>query len=312
MVKQKIIRVPEKLYIQTLIAGKSNASIVVDDLQLHKITVPTNDMKAIYDELVTSNPVYFQQQDPTIMPDDEWVESVGLSPMYYYRFKRPADVSLQGIEGAFRMLEDPKMVKYINVLTLAGVNPQDLELILNAKYNISFDSPDFEMYLKYFANYTGWTYTDKELYIASLTDPDYKSLCKKALKDDRASLIWELGLGTDPTTSFDGMMREMYTDCFYYFKKNLKFKPDESQRFGQLFIKIADRLNAIDDKNKESHDIFSELKLGLETTDTIKDKSQRDSSQKVINMDELDFEIPEPVTSQQPIDLDKIMNGEPE
>lgn len=213
MVSNKI-RVPEKLYIQTLIAGKFNSSLVVDDLEMRKIHIPTNDMVAIRDEIVKSNPLYFRDQANTD-PEPEWIESVGLSPMFYYRFKKQTDVSLQGVEGAFAMLEDPRMVKYVTCLALAGIDQTDMELILNAKYNISFEPTDFEIFLKYFANFVGWTYTDKELFINSLTDPNMKSLYKLALTGERAQLIWELGLGTDPSISFDDLLKDMLTDSYF-------------------------------------------------------------------------------------------------
>ena len=286
MVSTKI-RVPEKLYIQTLIAGKFNASMVVDDLEAKKIRIPTNEMLAIRDELLRSNPQYFQDQTNTT-PDDEWLEQTELSPMFYYRFKRQTDKSLQGLTGAFAMLEDPRMVKYINCLALSGVDQTDLELILNAKYNISFEPFDFAMFLKYFANYEGWTYTDKELFIGNYPDPTTKAAYKLALTGDRAQLIWELGLGTDPSISFDDLLRDMLTDSYFYFKKKLKLNPEEAQKFEALAVKIADRLDKSKGEGQEAQDLLSELKIKLTTTDTTKKTS--DDTPKDIN--DLDVELP--------------------
>lgn len=280
------IRVPEKLYIQTLIVGKFNSAFVVDDLNSKKIRIPTDEMLSIRDEIVKSNPQYFQDQANT-NPDDEWLERTELSPMYYYRFKKSTDKSLQGIQGAFAMLEDPRMVKYIHTLTLSGVDQTDLELILNAKYNISFEPHDFEMFLKYFANYTGWTYTDKELFISSIQDSNLKSIYKLALTGDRAQLIWELGLGTDPSVSFDDLLRDMLTDSYFYFKKKLKLNPEDAQKFATLAVKIADRLDKSKSEEQESQDILSEFKIKLRNSDT----SKKDNDvPKDIN--ELDVELP--------------------
>jgi hypothetical protein len=281
-----------------------NSSLVVDDLQSRRIAI-TSGMKQIYSELVTANPAYFQKDNIT-PPEQEWLDSLGISTMYYYRFKKQTDISLQGCEGAFKMLEDPKMVRYVNALALAGINHTDIELILNAKYNISYESPDFETFLEYFANYDGWSYSDKELYINNdVTDPELKSIYKGALKGERALLIWELGLGTDPSASFDDMLQDMFTDSYFYFKKKLKFAPDDAQKFAQLAIKLADRMDQIQDKTREQTDLFSELKFKLDEDSTgTKDKK----STSVVDISEMDVVIPER-TEGKITDLSALMLG---
>jgi hypothetical protein len=301
-----VIRVPEKKYIQALIIGKLNASLVVDDLNSRRIAI-TNGMKQIYAQLVAENPVYFQK-DNTDEPDPDWVKSLGVAPMYYYRFKKSTDISLQGCEGAFRMLEDPKVVKYINTLCIAGVNRTDVELILNAKYNISYESPDFDTYIEYFANYDGWSYNDKELYINNeVQDAELKALYKLAMTGERSRLIWELGLGTDPGASFDDMLQDMFTDSYFYFKKKLKFAPDDAQKFAQLAIKLADRMDQIKDKSREQTDLFSELKFKLEEEST----SKKDTKSQVVDIADMDAIIPER-TEGKITDLSALMNGGPE
>lgn len=299
------IRVPEKKYIQTLIVGKLNSSLVVDDLQSRRIAITTG-MKPIYSQLVTENPSYFQK-DYTGEPDMGWLESLGIAPMYAYRFKKPLDVSIQGCEGAFKMLEDPKMVRFVNALGMAGINRTDIELILNAKYNISYESPDFETFIEYFANYDGWSYGDKEMYINNeVQDPELKAIYKRALTGERTLLIWELGLGTDPSASFDDMLQDMFTDSYFYFKKKLKFAPDDAQKFAQLAIKLADRMDQIQDKTREQTDLFSELKFKLEEDST----SKKDTKSQVIDISEMDVVLPER-TEGKIVNLDALMNGDP-
>lgn len=298
----KIIRVPEKKYIQTLIAGRFNSGMVIDELANHRITVPVNDMKAIYEEMVQTNIKFFQDQ--SVKATDEWISQLDLFPMYYYRFKKVYNAPVLGCEGAFKMLEDPKMVKYVNALALSGVPKSDIELILNARYNISYETPDFDVFIKFFANYDGWSYQDKELFIASLQDVDLRRIYKSALTSERTQLIWELGLGTDPTASFDSMMRDMFTDSYFYFKKNLKFAPDEAHKFAQLSVKLADRMDQIQDKEEKERDIFSELKFKLEVEDT---KSKKKS--KIMDLTDTDLEIPKS-TRTEIADLDSLMNNE--
>jgi len=297
------IRVPEKLYIQTLIAGKFNSAMVVDDLEAKKIRIPSNEMVAIRDEIVKSNPMYFRDQANTD-PEAEWLEQSKLSPMFNYRFqKQLAEVSLAGIEGAFAMLEDPRMVKFVSCLSLAGMDQNDIELVLNAKYNISFEPSDFSIFLKYFANFESWTYTDKELYINSLQDPNLKALYKLALTGERAQLIWELGLGTDPSISFDDLLKDMLTDSYFYFKKKLKLNPDDAQKFAALAVKLADRLDKSKDDAREANDVLSELKIKLTNTDTL----DKRNTAAPVDIEEMDVELPTATEAAIP-NLEAMMN----
>ena len=302
----KIIRVPEKRYIQTLIIGRNNAALIVDELQMRKIPVPTNEMRSIYDEVTHSCPdlTYFKDHGTNLPPEpnQDWLESLELAPMYYYRFNKATDLSLQGCSGAFKMLEDPKMVLYINALSLAGIPLDDVELILNAKYNISYDTPDFKVFANYFANYSEWSYTDKELFVSSQIDLEKKKIYKMALGGERSVLIWELGLGTDPNADFDDMLKDMFTDSYYFFKKNMKYNADDAMKFATLATKLSDRMDAIRDKKADTMDLLSELKIKLVNEDTRKDK-------RVVDLHDMDIEMPEKTTGKI-LDLDTLMNSD--
>lgn len=289
MVK-KTFRIPEKKFIQLLIAGRLNASLVIDELQTRRITPPLADLKALYDEIVDTNPTYFTDFDIPVDPD--WIESLDLGPLFFHRFKIHSPKSLSGCPGAMKILEDPRLVRYILVLCMAGIPRDDLELILNARYDISYDSPDFDVYLKFFANFEGWTYTDKQKYITTVTDKELRYFLQTALTAPRAQVIWELGLGTDPSASFDSMLQDMFTDSYYFFKKKVNHTPDDAQKFAALAIKISDRLESLNDKQREQENIFADLKMKLVEEDT---KSATTS--KVIDAADLDIEIPEQTTN---------------
>jgi hypothetical protein len=303
-----MVRVPELRYIQTLITGRHNASLLIDELTSLKIPVPANDLKIIYADLVNSNTQYFG--DPSYPPPEhDWLVSFQMSPMYYYRFAKPIPdgVNLQGCAQAIHMLEDPKLVKYINTLLLANIPINDIELILNAKYNISYESKDFEMFERYFANYSTWSYTDKDIFINSLINEDYRRAYRSAITNERSQIIWELGLGTDPTASFETMLRDMFTDSYFLFKKNLKFNTEDAQRFAHLAIKLSDRMDHLDEKNKDENDLFSELKINLQTQSTQKKSSNPSGA--IIDMEELGDLISKPETPKENIvDLETLMN----
>jgi len=285
-----MVRIPEYKYMQTLLVGRISSALFVDDLQTRKILIPRDkDILEIRDELVSSNPEFFTNGE--LEADPDWLKAWDLSPMYYYRFQRPTDLSLKGCDGAFRMLTDPRMAKYMNILSFAGVTQEDMEIILNSKYNISFESEDFTMFLRYFSNYEGWTFSDKELYSDALSDPDIRKLYKLAIKGDRSQLIWEMGLGSDPTLSMDDLLRDMFTDSYFYFKKNVKLRPDDAQKFAGLAVKISDRLESMSDRKQGSQDLISELKVKLQNKNTLEDPKQT-----IINIGDIHVELPKPTT----------------
>lgn len=279
-----------------------NASLFVDDLTTHSIPIPRDkdEVLKLREELIASNPQYFG--DGNEEADHDWLNSMGLSPMFYYRFSKPAEESIKGCAGAFQMLQDPRMVKFMHALALAGIPLDDIELILNAKYSISYESDDYAMFLKYFANYDNWTYTDKQIYCDEIQDLDLKKIYKTALKGERAKLIWELGLGTDPSLTFDDLLADMFTDSYFYFKKNMAYRADEAQKFAQLAVRISDRLQSLKDKDKDSQSLLSELKFKLDDKSTTK---RRDDKPLVIDMNEIDVEMPRS-TDESIVDLDKL------
>jgi hypothetical protein len=295
MVTRKVIRVPEKLYIQTLIAGGMTPTQVIEELQRLNIEVPTNEMASIVDEVreVVADLKSF---------DDITLDALQLSPMYYYRFQKPvpADVSIIGCEGAFAILEDPRLVKIIRALALTGINPIDIELLVNGRYQISHESPDFQTFIKYFANFEEWNYPDREFFVEQVKDAEYKITLKKAaLKGDRHYLIWRLGLGNDPNMSMEQIFSDMMADSYFTFKEAIKSRPDDAHKFAQLAIKLADRLDQSDSRKKETHNLLDELKIKLIVENTTDSKDS-----KIADAKDVQVELPKRSTDIASINLE--------
>jgi hypothetical protein len=260
------VRIPERKYIESLIVGGFNSNMISEDLTNKKILLPTpTKLKEIYDDITSD--AEFNKTSPSA----DWLEDRGIASMYSYRFKHSFDdVSVKGIENAFKMLEDPQMRKFMYALSLAGIPDEDVELIINGRYDITYETPDFQAFAQYFANFDDWGHIDKELYVDAIQDLELKKLFKLALKKDRFYLVWKLGLGTDPSISFDGLMRDMMVDSYFMFKEKMKNFPDEAQKFGALAVKLSDRIDKIDEEKKSTSDLLSDLKFKLvvERTDT--------------------------------------------
>ncbi len=275
----KTIRVPEKLYIQTLIVGGMTPQMVMDELTRLNIPIPTNDMENIVNELRTAIPRFFSHKE---VPEESVMEELGLAPMYYYRFNKTYSGSIDGCANALQMLEDPQIRKFVLALLLAGISLTDTELLINGRYSITWESNDFLIFAKYFFNFTDWTYADKDFYITqSVKDMALKQLLKtSALKGDRHYLVWKLGLGTDPQMSMEQIFQDMLSDSYFTFKENLKTNLDNSQKFAMLAIRLSDRLDQNDSKKREASSFKDELviKLDIERSapaaDNIADASQ--------------------------------------
>ena len=293
MVTRKIIRVPEKLYIQTLIVGGMTPLMVVEECQRLNIDPPMNEMESIFREVKASLPDIKN-------PDEYILETLEVSPMYYYRFNKPAPsaTSLTGCEEALQMTEDPQLKKIITGLSLAGINPIDIELLINGRYHVTHEQQDFQNYIKYFANFEDWSYADKEAYVEKLKDVEFKNILRKAaLKGDRHYLVWKLGLGTDPHMSMEQIFTDMMSDSYFTFKEYIKLRPDDAQKFAQLAIRLSDRLDQTKTKEKESHNLLDELKIKLEVEST-------DKTSHVIDLKDISIVLPKRTGGSQSINLE--------
>jgi hypothetical protein len=289
MVIKKTIRVPEKLYIQTLIVGGFNAEKVIDELTRLRIDIPLADIENIIAEIKVVVPDLFTSGKAL---EDHEIETLNLFPMYYYRFQKtaPPSVDIAGCQNSLEMLEDPTLRKNITALSLAGVNPLDIELLINARYHVTWESQDFQNFIKFFANFDEWSYADREFFVENrIKDAEYKLTLKKAaLKGDRHYLVWKLGLGTDPHMSMEAVFTDMIADSYFTFKENIKARPDDAQKFAQLAIRLSDRLDKNESSKKESTSLLEELKIKL-TVETTKPGS---SENQVTEMSEIGLELP--------------------
>lgn len=289
MVTKKIIRVPEKLYLQALVAGGFSPDKILDEMTRLKLEIPLEDVKAVITEMREVVPLYFKE-DREI--NDEEIDLLNVSPMYYYRHSKsaPSNVNIAGCDNALLMLEDPTLRKAVTALSLAGINPLDIELLINGRYHVTWESEDFRNFIKFFANFDDWSYADRAFYVETrVKEADFKNILKKAaLKGDRHYLVWKLGLGTDPHMSMEGIFTDMIADSYFTFKELMQARPDDAQKFANLAIRLSDRLDKNESAKKETHDLAKELqiKLVVETTNSAS------AENKVTDMKDIALELP--------------------
>ena len=243
---------------------------VEEELVRLKMVFPLEHMETIWQEMVATN-TKIKEQAATRTFDEGWLNGLGILEMFSYRFQVPFNnpedpattLSIAGCEGALKIVEDLPLRRSIIPMAFAGIHVDDIGLICNGRYSISYDSEDFKIYVDYFANFESWSPNDKSLYTAAL--PPDESQLKNHLtiagKNDKNYLLWKLGI--TPDKPMDAMFREMMADCFYNFKDKQKINPDDAGKWGTLAVRIADRLEKVDNENKNNRDIFSQLKFKL-------------------------------------------------
>jgi hypothetical protein len=109
--------------------------------------------------------------------------------MYGYVFKAEVASGIEGVDGAFQVLNDPLMYRLITSMALAGITEEDIELIVNGKYNIHYSSDDIRQFLHYFFNVSNWNLDQKKEYVASIKDTGLLKFYKLALLGDKDYLV---------------------------------------------------------------------------------------------------------------------------
>ena len=254
------MKIPYTNYIKVLIAAKFDFEAIADDLEKHSLALPPKKwMDALHKEVVDTNPDWFSGKQKEI--DTEWLEQLGVDHMYGYKFNTGVNSSLEGVKGGITLLNDRLMYRLLSSLALGNVGAEDIELILNGKYDVEYASTDVDMFLRYFFTVDEWTYQEKKDYIGLVTDHDLRSFYELALQGDKSYLMWKLGVA--PDKSFDNMLREMFSDSYYNFKEYLARNPDMANKFGALAIRISERLDKIEKESNDKSDMFNDISFAL-------------------------------------------------
>jgi hypothetical protein len=260
------MKIPYIKYVEALVCSKLPKDEIQDRLDVQEFFSSFTEIDQVHTMLSQVNPDYILKNQP----DPNWLIEMRVDKMVAYNRKLEMPNGTFGIEGAFRLLEDPLMYRLITSLALAKITDEDIELIVNGKYNINYTSEDITEFLHYFFNVKSWTLTDKVQYVESIKSNDLKKFYKMALKGDKDHLVWKLGAA--PNKSFDSMLREIMTDSFYNFKENSKVNSDIAQKWGTLALKTVEKLEKFDKSTQEKKDVFAEITFKLNKTK--KDREQ--------------------------------------
>lgn len=269
------MNVPHIKYIEALVCSRFSKQSVYDRLSDQEFFISFDGVEKIFHVLSNMNPDYLVHGNP----DTEWLMEMGVDKMVSYLTKLDMPNGTSGIEGAFRILEDPLMYRLITSLALAKITDEDIELIVNGKYNISYTHEDIKEFLHYFFNVKDWSLSDKVAYIEYVEQQELKKFYKIALKGDKDYLVWKLGAA--PNKTFDSMLRDIMTDSYYNFKESIKYDSDTAQKWGSLALKTVEKIEKLDKDTKDKRDVFEEIKFKLNQTE------QKTSGDKIKHISEV-------------------------
>ena len=252
-----------------MVRGLSSKALIQD---LEALTLPIPNpaglIKSLYSDLYKTNPDHFDMGDP-LKPDMDWLEGLGIDSIYAYKYNLGCRAMDPGIKGAFRVIDDPLMRKAIQSLAFGKVTNEDIELIVNGKFDIGYASEDFEAFLKYFFDIHDWNFNERQEYMQLEQKSGYKRFYKLALEGDKPYLMWKLGLS--PSRTYDDMLREMFDDSFYNFKERSRHDPELAQKWGTLAVKLSDKIEKNERDDKEKDEYFQSFQI---ETDNFEDKEE--------------------------------------
>tara|TARA_Y100000034_G_C6862475_1_gene392694 strand:+ start:694 stop:1356 length:663 start_codon:yes stop_codon:yes gene_type:complete len=220
------MKIPHEKYVTALVAGKLTPEVILQKLEQVNLSFPLPGVQKIYETLSDEQPDYFK--DPKASIEVQWVKDWDVAEMYGYLFKVYTGDDMDAIKGAFKLLDDPLMFRLITSLAIGNITSEDIELVVNGKYDVEYTHANIEMFLKYFFNVSNSSLAEKKQLVEAVTDGSLKRFYKVALQGDKDYLLWKLGAA--PDKSFDSMLRDMLSDSYYNFKERSRVDPDLAQK----------------------------------------------------------------------------------
>lgn len=290
-------RLPHLKFLKTMIAHKLTFTEVSEELE--KALLPplaSQDFKHILDDLYKSAADYFDSTNPKEFPPTELLRNNDILELFVFLYEMPiSDINeIQHIHtsvpGALRILNDPQMRRAIQALSIAGNVPEeDIELIINGKYDITYISENFTLFMKYFFDIKDWSLAQKQDYVKKLhpSQRAFKEAYVYALQGDKNFLLWKLGLA--PDKSFDQMLRDIMVDCYYNFKEQTGSNADSALKWGTLMAKVSDRLDKMEKEDEQKQTLYQQITFQL-NQDKAYDKilSAKERQKKNIELPTLD------------------------
>ncbi len=259
------MKIPFLKYIQALILSREPYESVVS--KIGRLSVPLSKditeqaVLDIYSSVAKSAGTYLTAMHE--LPDVEMLRRYKVVKFVAKHFSLEIEEGFAGLEGANNIIHDKEMYLIVTSLALAKVTDEDIELIVNGKYNIHYTKDDIKEFLNYYFNVSNWSIQEKKQYLNYITDPKLLKAYKLAIEGDKDYLLWKLGIA--PEKSFDSMLHDMMTDAYYFFKEKAQDAPEEAQKWGSLALKITDKIEQLEDDRASKKSLFEEIQFVIDS-----------------------------------------------
>lgn len=241
--------VPHIKFIESLIIAKKPLDEITEELKKWGLNTPDKVLAVMLETIRKDNPDYFDPIRPE-SADPQWIRELDIPEMFCHLTNFSFPERLPTVHRAFQLIDDPLMYRLVTSMALAKMNDEDIDLIVNGKFNMEYEASDIKMFLKYFFKVDDWTLRDRQKYVDRISDPSLLPYYKMALKGDKDYLLWKLGAA--PEKDFGLMLKDMVHDSYYNFKEQSKVKPSIAQKWAGLAIKLTDRLDNLQKEENKS------------------------------------------------------------
>jgi len=260
------MKLPFIKYLEALVFTRASNEEIVHKLQEMPIPLAKNFPSAAIIEvrrkLSSKDPDYLKKPFTADYPNIDLLHELKLYDLVYYLLKLDAGYSLSFVRGAFELLYDLDMFQKMSSLAFANVTEQDIELIVQGKYNIHYDELQIKTFFDLFFDVKDWTLGEKKEYLKHVKDPDLRDFYEMALDGDKSYLMWKLGIA--PEKSFEAMLSDVTSDTYYFFKEKAKYSPSEAQSWASLFLRTIERAEKLQSDKDKSADFFTDLNSLIE------------------------------------------------
>ena len=252
------MKIPHIKFLTVLVAERLDNQEDLKELQQHSLQVPqSKEVNALRETLKLGQAKYFG--DIREVVETSWLHELGIEAMFGFRNSIQVAESIDGIKGSYKVINDKAIYRIITSLAMSGVIPEDIELIINGKYDIEYSSNDLDTFLYYFFNLDGWSHYDKEAYVTSVKDGQLRMFYAMALEEEKDYLMWKLGIASNK--SFPQMLRDMRDDTFYNFKEQSNRNPEMAMKWGQLALKVDERLEKVEAELQAKSDMHEDIEF---------------------------------------------------
>lgn len=262
------LKIPHKKFIEALSLSGLTVNQVKKKLEELDLITSDEGIAFIYSTVQQSakRNVIATTHNSTLRPIylDVLESDLDVLEMFVYLTKHQIDRPFYPVDNSIKILTDPLMYRLITSMAFTQFTDEDIELIVNARFNYEYSSEDIKLFLKYFFNIESWSRKDKKDLVDLIEDPGLSYYYTLALKGDKEFLMWKLGV--TPEKDFKVMLQEMAQDSFFNFKEKSKIKPDEAQRWANLTLKITDKIEAIQkEESGSTKGLLEEIQFKVKT-----------------------------------------------